>query len=127
MGFLPQLKIAQKLPLALVGSALVVSAGVGIASYFIGLQTVQNQRDSAMQAALQTSASAVENYYRTVEVDLRLFAQRSDTASAVKNMMRTFDQMRMGVGDGTKALFQAAYVDANPNPDAGWELDESGG
>ena len=60
MGFLPQLKIAQKLPLALVGSALVVSAGVGIASYFIGLQTVQNQRDSAMQAALQTSASAVE-------------------------------------------------------------------
>jgi methyl-accepting chemotaxis protein len=127
MGFLPQLKIAQKLPLALVGSALVVSAGVGIASYFIGLQTVQNQRDAAMQAALQTSAAAVENYYRTVEVDLRLFAQRSDTAGAVKNMIRTFDQMRMGVGEGTKALFQTAYVEGNPNPDAGWELDESGG
>jgi methyl-accepting chemotaxis protein len=127
MGFLPQLKIAQKLPLALVGSALVVSAGVGIASYFIGLQTVQNQRDASMQAALQTSASAVENYYRTVEVDLRLFAQRSDTAGAVKNMIRTFDQMRMGIGDGTKALFQTAYVEGNPNPDAGWELLESGG
>jgi methyl-accepting chemotaxis protein len=127
MGFLPQLKIAQKLPLALVGSALVVSAGVGIASYFIGLQTVQQQRDAAMQAALQTSASAVENFYRTVEIDLRLFAQRSDTAGAVKNMIRTFDQMRMGVGDGTKALFQAAYVEGNPNPEAGWELNESGG
>ena len=40
MAFFPKLRIAQKLPLALVGSALVVSAGVGIASYFIGLGTV---------------------------------------------------------------------------------------
>ena len=127
MRILPRLKIAQKLPMALVGSALVVSVGVGIASYLIGLQTVQNQRDVALQAALQTSASAVESFYRTVEVDLRLFAQRSDTAGAVKNMVRTFDQMRMGVGDGTKGLFQAAYVDSNPNPEAGWEMDESGG
>jgi methyl-accepting chemotaxis protein len=127
MRFLPRLKIAQKLPLALVGSALVVSAGVGIASYFIGLQTVQDQRDAAMQAALQTSVSAVENFYRTVEVDLRLFAQRSDTAGALKNMTRTFNEMRMGVGDGTKALFQAAYVDSNPNPEAGWELNDSAG
>ena len=40
MGWLPKFKIAQKLPLALVGSALLVSAGVGIASYLIGSSTV---------------------------------------------------------------------------------------
>ena len=127
MGFLPRLKIAQKLPLALVGSALLVSVGVGLASYLIGLQTVQTQRDAAMQAVLDTSAATVENYYGNVEVDLRLFAQRSDTASAVKTLSRTFSDMRTGLGDGVTAFFQAGYVDANPNPEAGWELDDSGG
>ena len=46
---LPRLQIAQKLPLMLVGSALVVSAGVGIASYLIGLATVQEQRHQSMR------------------------------------------------------------------------------
>ena len=40
MGWLPKFKIAQKLPLAMVGSALLVSAGVGLGSYFIGSSIV---------------------------------------------------------------------------------------
>src|SRR5690606_40061507 len=71
MAFIPQLKIAQKLPLALVGSALVVSAGVGIASYLIGLGTVQEQRDHSMQASLTTAAELVSDYFTSAEVDLR--------------------------------------------------------
>mgnify|MGYP000939583589 FL=1 len=97
MRFVPQLKIAQKLPLALVGSALVVSAGVGIASYLIGLNTVQQQRDQSMQASLTTAASLVSDYFTSAEVDLRLFVQRSDTVTAMKNLTRAVEELRMGL------------------------------
>ena len=39
-----KMKIAQKLPLVLIGSALVVGVGIGIAAYMIGLETVDRQR-----------------------------------------------------------------------------------
>jgi methyl-accepting chemotaxis protein len=127
MGLLPQLKIAQKLPLALVGSALVVSAGVGVASYLIGLQTVQVQQEQAMQASLETAVQMVEDYYSTVEVDLRLFAQREDTVGAVKNMVRSVDELRMGLKDGTAAQLQKLYVVNNPDQAARYLMDTANG
>jgi methyl-accepting chemotaxis protein len=116
MRFVPQLKIAQKLPLALVGSALVVSAGVGIASYLIGLGTVQQQRDQSMQASLTTAASLVTDYYSSAEVDLRLFVQRSDTVTAMKGLTRALDELRMGLKERAAAQLQAAFITENPNP-----------
>ncbi|WP_233280565.1 methyl-accepting chemotaxis protein [Devosia rhizoryzae] len=117
MGLFPHLRIAQKLPLALVGSALVVSAGVGIASYLIGLGTVDQQRNQSMQASLNTAASLVSNYYSSAEVDLRLFVQRSDTVTAIKNLTRAVDEMRMGLQERAGAQLQAAYVTESPNPE----------
>ncbi len=117
MKFIPHLKIAQKLPLALVGSALVVSAGVGLASYFIGLGTVQDQRDQSMSASLATASSLVTDYYSGVEVDLRLFVQRSDTVTAVKNLARALDELRTGLGERAALQLQTAYVTESLNPE----------
>ncbi len=117
MTIFPRLKLAQKLPLALIGSALLVSAGVGISSYMIGLGTVQEQREQSMQASLNTAASLVSSYYGSAEVDLRLFVQRSDTVSAMKNLTRALDEVRMGLGDGATAQLQTAYVTESPNPE----------
>jgi len=127
MAFFPQLRIAQKLPLALVGSALVVSAGVGIASYFIGLGTVKEQRDHSMQASLNTAAELVSDYYSSAEVDLRLFVQRSDTVAAMKNLTRALGEVRMGLGDRASAQLQTAYITDNPNPDDRAALDSANG
>jgi len=114
--FFPQLRIAQKLPLALVGSALVVSAGVGIASYLIGLGTVQEQRNQSMQASLNTATTLVSDYFSSAEVDLRLFVQRSDTVTAIKNLTRAVEELRMGLKERAAQQLQAAYVTENPNP-----------
>ncbi|WP_248306467.1 methyl-accepting chemotaxis protein [Devosia oryzisoli] len=127
MGFFPKLQIAQKLPLALVGSALVVSAGVGIASYFIGLSTVREQRDVSMQAALTTAAEFVTDYYESAEVDLRLFVERSDTVTAMKNLTRALGELRMGLGDRAAAQLQTAYITDNPNPEDRAALDSANG
>jgi methyl-accepting chemotaxis protein len=117
MNFFPQLKVAQKLPLAVVGSALVVSAGVGFASYFIGLNTVQTQRDLSMQASLSTAATQVSDYFTAAEVDLRLFVQRSDTVTATKNLTRALEELRMGLAEKAAAQLKTAYITENPNPE----------
>ena len=116
MRLFPRLKIAQKLPLALVGSALLVGAGVGLASYWIGLGTVQAQREQSMQASLQTAASLVSDYYSSAEVDLHLFVQRSDTVTAMKNLTRSLDELRMGLKERAALQLQTAYVTESPNP-----------
>ncbi|WP_244557576.1 methyl-accepting chemotaxis protein [Devosia lucknowensis] len=126
MKIIPQLKIAQKLPLALVGSALVVSAGVGIASYLIGLGTVQEQRNQSMQAALTTASSLVTDYFSSAEVDLRLFVQRSDTVTAMKNLTRSLDELRMGLKERAAPQLQAAYVTENPDPENRASVDSVG-
>ena len=117
MRLFPRLNIAQKLPLALVGSALLVGAGVGLASYWIGLGTVQQQREQAMQASLQTAVSLVSDYYESAEVDLRLFVQRSDTVTAMKNLTRAVDELRMGLKERAALQLQTAYVTESPNPE----------
>ncbi len=127
MRLFPQLKIAQKLPLALVGSALVVGAGIGIASYLIGLNTVKEQRDQSMQASLQTAAALVSDYYGSVEVDLRLFVQRDDTAAAAKNLDRALGELRSGLAEKAAPLVQKAYITDNPDPAQRFLLDSSGG
>ncbi len=64
MGWLPKFKIAQKLPLALVGSALLVSAGVGIASYLIGSNTVDQMSIRQMQMVAGDRAEVVRDLPR---------------------------------------------------------------
>ncbi|WP_156351869.1 methyl-accepting chemotaxis protein [Devosia sp. Leaf64] len=127
MKFLPHLRIAQKLPLALVGSALLVSAGVGLASYNIGLGTVREQRDQSMEAALSTAASQVSEYFSSAQVDLQLFVQRSDTVTATKNLTRALDELRMGLKERAALQLQAAYITDNPNQEDRAALDSANG
>ena len=69
MPLFPQLKIAQKLPVILVGSALVVGLGIGIAAYMIGLQTVDKQREQSFSASVQSATDQVDDYFRNVSID----------------------------------------------------------
>src|SRR5882757_8991321 len=73
MTLLPKLKIAQKLPLALIGSALVVGLGIGIAAYMIGLQTVEAQRAASFDASVQSATDQVNSYFKDISVDLTMF------------------------------------------------------
>src|SRR4051812_40083516 len=116
MAFLSRLKISQKLPLALVGMAMAVGAGIGIAGYMISQSTVQEQRQQAMQASLASATSRVDDYFAIVDGDLRLFTQRADTVAALENLTRSYNEMKSGLGDKAAAQFQKAYVTDNPNP-----------
>ena len=67
-----KMKIAQKLPLVLIGSALVVGVGIGIAAYMIGLETVDRQRAERMDASVQSGLDQVQDYFKNTSVELQL-------------------------------------------------------
>ena len=117
MGFLPQLKIAQKLPLALVGSALLVSAGVGIASYLIGSATVdQLSRRQIETIATQTSAE-LGSYLDGIAKDLTITAATESTQTVLRDLNINWGQFQTGsLATDPVAALQTAYITNNPDP-----------
>ena len=117
MGFLPQLKIAQKLPLALVGSALLVSAGVGIASYLIGSATVdQLSRRQIETIATQTSAE-LGSYLEGIAKDLTITASTESTQTVLRDLNINWGQFLTGsLATDPVAALQTAYITNNPDP-----------
>src|SRR3569833_1761681 len=120
---LPKFQIAQKLPLALIGSALVVGLGIGTAAYMIGLQAVEAQRAASFDASVQSATDQVNAYFKDISVDLTMSAARPDTVSQIDNMTRSFIEADVQ-GKGTDVL-QMAYIKNNPN--AQWERDKVDG
>ena len=111
------LKIAQKLPLALVGSALVVSAGVGIASYLIGSSTVDQMSQRQMQTVATERAKEFTTYLESIQADL----VNSAIAESVQTTIRDF-AIAWGMFSTQKpvadpvATLRGDYIERNPNP-----------
>src|SRR5690606_11239144 len=125
MKLLPKLKIAQKLPLAILGSAFLVALAVGLAAYFISLGTMTSQRDAAFRASLNSSAKLVTEKLTAMEVDLRLYGERADTGTALSNLARGYAEMSLGA-DG-KQMLQRAYIAENSDPENRKAMDTSNG
>ena len=124
MHILPRLKISQKLPLALIGTALLVGLGIGAAVYTISLQTVDQQRHERMDASIQSGLDQVQSYFDNVEVDLKLFAARADTVTQIENMTRAFTALDIQ-GQATEML-QMAFIKNNPHPEERLLTDSAG-
>jgi methyl-accepting chemotaxis protein len=107
-----KMKIAQKLPLVLIGSALVVGVGIGIAAYMIGLQTVDRQRAERMDASVQSGLDQVQEYFRNTSVELGLYASRADTVTMIDNLTKAFEPLNLQ-GNGVQ-MMQDAFIKNNP-------------
>ncbi|MBI4920675.1 MAG: HAMP domain-containing protein, partial [Devosia nanyangense] len=119
MRILPKLKIAQKLPLTLMGSALVVGLGIGIAAYSIGLQTVDQQRQESFDASVHSATDQVADYFKNVSIDLTQHADWPDTFTQIDNMMQIWNQQKTSNLDPQKSL-QFSYIN-NKNAKPQWE------
>ncbi|WP_052731991.1 methyl-accepting chemotaxis protein [Devosia geojensis] len=111
MKFLPALRIAQKLPLALIGSALLVSAGVGVSSYFIGSSIVVDLSRRQIETVAQHRAATLEEYFADLKQRLLDLAGAEATQTAARDMALAWEQFE---GD-PRAELRAAYVDGNPH------------
>ena len=111
---LDRLKISQKLPALLVGSALVVGCGVGAAAYFVASETVTEQAETKLSAIADASNREIANFFDSVKRDVVSTASSTTTIDAVKQFASTWAAWAEVADAGTQ--LQEAYVTGNPNP-----------
>jgi len=105
--------IARKLPLALLGSALLVSLGVGLASYVIGSQALRSSAQTNLLTLASERASQVSTFLQSVEDDLVATSRSEATLQALRDFAGAWLQFKV---DPT-AEVRKLYVDDNPNKD----------
>ena len=105
--------IARKLPLALLGSALLVSLGVGTASYLIGSQALRASAETNLMTLATERAAAVESYLTSVEDDLVATSRSEGTVQALRDFAGAWLQF----GADPTAAVRKSYVEDNPNKD----------
>jgi methyl-accepting chemotaxis protein len=109
------MRISQKLPLALVGSAIVVAAGVGLASFFLASQALETQARQNLDTIAFERANQLSVYMRSVESDLVKTARADNTLFAIQNFAKAWRGMNnpeLG-GDAGKVL-REAYLTGEP-------------
>jgi|GEM_PF-5308692 len=82
---LTELKIAQKLPLIIVGCALVMAFGVGISSYMKAASTIEEGTNAKFEAALAARHTSFSKYLTSIEQDLEIMATSPEISSAIMN------------------------------------------
>ena len=90
MKLFPSLRISQKLPLALIGSAVVVAAGVGIGSYVLASRALQQQAQQNLETIAFERANQLNAYVRELEDDVVKLGASSDTGFAVSNFAKAW-------------------------------------
>ncbi|WP_245893249.1 methyl-accepting chemotaxis protein [Devosia naphthalenivorans] len=105
--------IARKLPLALLGSALLVSLGVGAASYMIGSDALRHSAETNLATLASERASKVSSYLDSVESDLVATSRSEATIQALRDFAGAWLSFKV---DPT-AEVRKLYVDDNPNKD----------
>ena len=114
---LPKLKIAQKLPLAMVISALLVSAGVGTASYLIGSNTVDQLSARQMQTVADERAKEFQGFLSAIQTDVVSTAAAELTFAAVRDLAVGWGQLSTAKPPlDPVATLRHSYIDSNPNP-----------
>jgi methyl-accepting chemotaxis protein len=118
----PTIRIAQKLPLAVVGAALVASAAIGIGSYLISASTVTAMTEDKLRTVAQQRANELTAFFSETASDLLVTASGS-AANALSNLVIGWDQM----GENITAQMHEAFIANNPHePEQRANLDTGG-
>jgi methyl-accepting chemotaxis protein len=110
-----QLRLSKKLPALIVGGALVVGAGVGMASYWTASNKVQSLAEERLSTAAEIGADSFEGYLTVIEKQLKGLAESPFTEKALMGFSGAWKAWTM-MGGNPQENLQAAYITHNPNP-----------
>jgi methyl-accepting chemotaxis protein len=119
---LTNLKIAQKLPLSIVGCALIAALSVGVSSYFQAASTVETTTDAKFDATLADRGEAFSRYLSSIEQDLAIMAESPLIQSAVVDFSRAWNTL----GTNATGHLQDIYINSNPHPTGSKHLLDAG-
>jgi methyl-accepting chemotaxis protein len=109
MKLIPSLRMSQKLPLALIGSAVVVAAGVGVASYLIASSALETQARQQLATIAFERANQLATHLNAVEVDLVKTAEADSTRQALGNFAQGWVAIDGLEGDPSKRLREELF------------------
>ena len=116
MKLVPSLKLSQKLPLALVGSAIVVGAGIGIASYLIASSALVGQARQNLDTIAFERANQLSTHIREIESDLLKTAKNDNTLFAISNFAKAWRGLdNPSLGGSAAATLQGAFLTGEPD------------
>jgi methyl-accepting chemotaxis protein len=111
----PSLRISQKLPLALVGSAVVVGTCIGIASYLLASGALENQARQHLATIAFERSSQLGVYLQDLETNLTDTAKASDAQQAIGNFSMGWGQMtNAGLKEDAGATLRKAFLADTP-------------
>jgi methyl-accepting chemotaxis protein len=107
-----KLSIGRKIPVAILGLAAVVGVGVATVAALTAATAVREATRANLLAVTQDRAARLEDYFATIEEDLRVTAASGETLAALRAFGTAFDAMGPGASDALKQ----AFIRDNPNP-----------
>jgi methyl-accepting chemotaxis protein len=105
------MRISTKLPVIILGGALVVGVGIGVSSYFTAKGSMEAMIERNLISAAETASDQVRHYFEGIETELVLAADNPFTMQA----LNAFRQSWRMLENPTETL-QAAYITDNPHP-----------
>ena len=108
------LKLSRKLPLLIVGFALLGMAAVAAASTVTATGTIARLNEDRLSAVASSRAHELERYFQRIRTDLHSVASDPTTGIALSEFNETFAGLAME-GSATQVL-KDAYIRNNPNP-----------
>ncbi|MEO6394391.1 MAG: methyl-accepting chemotaxis protein [Devosia sp.] len=112
MKLIPQLKIAQKLPLVVLGAALVVGSAIGLSSYLVASHALEEQARQSLATLAFERANQAAVYIANVQNDVVQLSRLQPSVNALRDLGGAVTRITMVQGS-TASLQQdfAANVD----------------
>ena len=115
MKFFPSLRISRKLPLALVGSAVVVAAGVGLASYLLASHALETQAQQNLDTIAFERANQLSVYAQSIEDDLIKTARADNTQFAMTNFAKAWRNLtNASLKTDSRTILREAFLTGDP-------------
>lgn len=109
---LTNLRLVHKLPVMVVLSALIATISVGLVSGYLAQQALTKAEGEKLLAVASSRATALDDYFETIDQDLRLQAGSPMIVEALQSF-RTGWQLLDG---NQKEILQSLYIAQNPYP-----------
>lgn len=106
------MKVSRKLPAIMVGIALFCSAGVGVASYLSGAQSVRDLAEERLMGLAESRKDALADYFASKQALIK----GHSTGKGLRAAYSDFDKNWAKYGDKAQATLTKIYVTDNPHP-----------
>jgi methyl-accepting chemotaxis protein len=107
-----QLRIAQKVPFAVIGGALLVSVAVGVVSYFIASSTMESMAQERLRAISVERAEKVTVFLDGLAEDVVQLANTALAQDTAKALQVTWTQL-----ENPREQLQKNFITDNPHPE----------